>query len=136
MTNLTEKSERNTSIALLLLRLTFGGLMLFSHGWGKMMKFFGEDPIRFANPLGIGEIPTLALAVFAEVICAVLIIVGFKTRMATIPLIITMLVAIFVVHISDPFNKMEFAILYLVPYVAILLAGPGKFSVDAFIGKE
>ena len=136
MTNSIEKTERNTSIALLLLRLTFGGLMLFSHGWGKMMKFFGEDPIRFANPLGIGEVPTLALAVFAEVICAILIIIGFKTRMATIPLIITMLVAVFVIHISDPFSKMEKGILYLVPYIAILLAGPGKFSVDAAIGKE
>jgi len=136
MSSLFEKSERNTSIALLLLRLTFGGLMLFSHGWGKMMKFFGEDPIRFANPLGIGEVPTLVLAVFAEVICALLIVIGLYTRMATIPLIITMLVAVFIIHISDPFNKMEFAILYLVPYIALLLAGPGKFSVDAAMGKE
>jgi len=130
------KNQNRLDIGLLLLRVTFGGLMLINHGWGKMMKFFGDDPIKFADPIGMGETASLALAVFAEVLCAVLIILGFLTRWATIPLITTMLVAIFIVHISDPFKKMEMAILYLIPYIVIWINGAGKYSVDALIKKS
>ena len=128
--------KNQLDIGLLLLRLTFGGLMLINHGWGKMMNLFGDDPIQFADPIGIGETASLALAVFAEVVCAALVAIGFLTRWAIIPLIITMLVAIFIVHISDPFKKMEMAILYLIPYVVLWMNGAGKYSVDALLRKN
>jgi len=128
--------KNQLDISLLLLRVTFGGLMLINHGWGKMMKFFGDDPIKFADPIGVGETASLALAVFAEVICAVLIVMGFLTRWAVIPLIITMLVAVFIVHISDPFKKMEMGILYLIPYVVIWMNGAGKYSIDSLMKKS
>ncbi|MEM8523474.1 MAG: DoxX family protein [Bacteroidota bacterium] len=128
--------KNQLDIGLLLLRITFGSLMLINHGWGKMMNLFGDDPIKFADPIGIGETASLTLAVFAEVLCAALIAVGFLTRWATIPLIITMLVAIFIVHISDPFKKMEMAILYLIPYVVIWINGAGKYSIDALLKKN
>ena len=66
-------NEKNLDIALLLTRLGFGGAMLYGHGWGKLMRFFGEDPIKFADPFGFGMIPSLSLVTFAEVACAVLI---------------------------------------------------------------
>jgi len=74
---------------------------------------------------------SLGLAVFAEVICSILILIGFKTRLATLPLIITMLVAVLVVHFSDPFAIMEKALLYLLLYIILLFGGSGKYSVDA-----
>ena len=46
-----------------------------------------------------------------------LLIIGLFTRQAVIPLIITMLVAIFVIHGDDPFKDKEMAILYLIPYI-------------------
>ena len=127
--------EKALDIALLLLRVTFGGLMLINHGWGKLIKLFAEEPIKFADPFGIGMGPSLGLAVFAEAICALLLVVGLFTRWVTLPLIITMLVAIFVVHIADPFKKMEMAILYLIPYLSIYLMGPGKYSLDEILQK-
>ncbi len=123
--------EKRSDIALLLLRITFGGAMIFGHGYGKLMRFFGEDPIKFADPFGIGIIPSLSLATFAEFFCAILIIFGAFTRWATVPLIITMAVALFYVHIADPFGRQEKALLYLVAYVSILLTGPGAYSIDA-----
>jgi putative oxidoreductase len=122
-------------MASLLLRLVFGMSMVYGHGWGKLMKFFGEGEITFSDPLGIGEIPTLVMAVFSEVICAVLITLGLFTRWALIPLIATMVVALFIVHIEDPFTKMEKSLLFLAGYIAIFLLGSGRYSLDHFLKK-
>ena len=100
------------------------------------MKLFNESPIQFADPFGMGPEFSLYLAVFAEVICALLLILGLFTRLASIPLIVTMLVAIFVVHIGDPFNKMEKAILYLIPYITLSITGSGRYSLDEILRKN
>ena len=121
--------------ALLIIRLVFGLGMLFGHGWGKMLKLFAGPPFQFGDPLGVGTGISLGLAVFAEVVCAFLIIIGFWSRWASIPLIITMLVAIFVVHWDDPFGQKEKAILYLTGYLSILLAGSGWYSIEEQIRK-
>ena len=132
----SKKQAQLLDMGLLLLRVTFGALMLYSHGWRKLLKFFSEEPIGFADPIGLGMIASLVLTVFAEVFCSFLLIVGFSTRLATVPLIITMLVAIFVIHWDDPFGKKEFALLYLVPYIVIFLTGAGRYSIDALITKK
>lgn len=116
-------------IALLILRIYSGGLMIYGHGFKKLIKVFSGN-FSFANPIGIGEAPSLFLAVFAEFFCALLVIIGYKTRLALIPLIITMIVAVFVVHLHDPFSKQEFGLLFLFPYIVLLISGPGKFSID------
>lgn len=131
-----EKNTIKTDLGLLILRLFLGGVMLYSHGWGKMMKLFGDDPIKFADPIGIGMEASLWLTVFAEVVCAFLIAIGLTTRWATIPLIITMLVAVFVIHADDPFGKKEFALLYMVPLITLLLSGAGRFSLDSLFNKK
>ncbi len=124
---------RLTDLSLLLLRLAFGGLMFLNHGLGKFNKLMAGGEIKFANVFGMGPELSLGLAVFAEVVCALMVVIGLFTRMAVIPLIITMLVAIFVIHIGDPFKKMESAIIYLIPYLVLFWNGSGKYSVDEFI---
>ena len=120
-------------LGLLLLRLASGGIMAYSHGWGKMQRVL-EGELGFADPIGVGELPSLVLTVFAELVCGVLVALGLFTRAALVPLIITMVVAVFIVHADDPFSKQEFGLLYLVPYVALFLTGPGKFSLDRRLG--
>lgn len=127
---------RMSDLSLLLLRLTFGGLMIINHGWSKFQKLLNDDPIKFADPIGLGAEFSLGLTVFAEVLCALMVVLGLFTRLAVIPLLVTMFVAIFVIHISDPFKKMEMAILYLIPYLILLWHGSGRFSLDALIGRE
>ena len=121
--------------ALLLIRLIFGAGMLFGHGWGKLLKLLGGPPYQFGDPIGLGVDVSLFLAVFAEVICAALLIVGFKTKWAAFPLIITMVVAVFIVHWGDPFDSMEKGLLYLTGYLTIFMAGPGWYSIDEQIRK-
>jgi putative oxidoreductase len=41
-----------------------------------------------------------------------------------------MFVAAFIVHLSDPFARKEKAILFLIGFIAIMMMGPGKYSID------
>jgi putative oxidoreductase len=120
---------------LFVLRVSVGGFMLFGHGLKKLMAF-GELSSRFSDPLGVGSQASLSLAVFAEVFCAAALILGLATRWAAIPLIVTMLVAAFLVHTADPWAKKEFALLYLIPFLTLLIAGPGRAALDNVLRKE
>jgi len=122
------------NVAILILRLVGGGFML-THGVGKLEKLMAGGEIKFADPFGIGPGPSLALAVFAEVVCSVLLILGLGTRLASIPLIITMGVAAFIAHGDDPFAQKEKALLFLAIYLVLLLVGSGKFSADRALGR-
>lgn len=125
----------NVSTALLILRVVIGFFML-THGWGKMQTLFSGEQIQFADPIGLGATFSLVLAVFAEVLCSILLIIGLGTRLAAIPLLITMLVAAFIVHANDGFGKQEFALLYAVIYLTIGMIGAGKYSLDYLISKK
>tara|TARA_R110002020_G_scaffold25263_14_gene82450 strand:+ start:4046 stop:4423 length:378 start_codon:yes stop_codon:yes gene_type:complete len=116
------------NLGLLLMRVGFGALML-THGIPKLLKMLSGD-FSFGDPIGIGEKATLILAVLCEVLFPLLVIIGFKTRLSAIPVIITMAVAAFIVHAADPFGTKEMAILYLIGFTAIALLGAGKYSVD------
>lgn len=116
-------------LGLLILRLGTGGLML-THGYPKLLRLFGGEDIAFADPIGLGQGTTLALAVFAEFICAILVIIGLGTRLAVIPLIITMFTAAFVIHAADPFQRKELALIYLVIFTVLLITGAGKHALD------
>jgi putative oxidoreductase len=124
---------RLTDWSLLLLRITFGSMMFINHGLGKFQKFTSGEEIRFPSVFGLGAEASMGLAVFSEVVCAILIILGLFTRLAAIPLIFTMLYALLVIHIDDPIKKMESAILFLVPFIILFWQGGGKYSVDEFI---
>lgn len=129
-------SGMGRSLGVLVLRLSVGLMMAFAHGLGKIQMFMNSEIIQFADPIGLGHEMSLLLAAGAEFFCSLLLVIGLMTRLATIPLIITMMVAVFIVHANDPFQKMEFGLLYLFPYIAILLMGPGKFSVDYLLTKK
>lgn len=122
-------------LSLLLLRVVFGGLMIINHGWGKLLRLVGDEPIKFADPIGLGKEISLGLAVFSEVLCALFIVLGIFTRYASMPLLVTMLVAAFIVHGDDPFKEKEAAILFAVPYLILMLTGGGKYSLENYFKK-
>ena len=122
---------RSADVALLVLRVWLGLAMALLHGWGKLVNLISGSS-KFPDILGIGSTPALALAVFAEFFCSILLILGLWTRLAALLLLITMSVAFFMAHgakLAGQGNG-ELAFIYLAGYVVLLLAGAGKFSVD------
>lgn len=122
------------NFSMLLLRISFGGLMLANHGMSKLMGF-SQLQGKFYSFMGMGSRTTLVLAIFAEVFCSLMVILGLFTRLALIPLVIMMLVAIFGVHGGQPFEKSEMAVLYGSAFAVLLFCGPGKVSVDGMINS-
>ena len=119
------------NIGLLIIRIAAGGLM-FTHGYDK---FTGYNTMAgvFPDPIGLGSELSLQLAIFSEMFCAILLILGVLTRASLVPLIITMIVAAFVVHGADPLKKKELALLYLGCYGGLFLTGPGEFTLQKYI---
>jgi putative oxidoreductase len=125
------KNSAPTNIALLVLRLWIGLEMLLLHGFDKLTNFKTVAP-NFPDPLGIGHTTSLALAVFAEVFVSLLIILGLFTRLGALVLIIDMAVAFVFVHKMALTGEHggELAFLYLLAYVVLFVAGPGRISAD------
>ncbi|MEX2592742.1 MAG: DoxX family protein [Anditalea sp.] len=122
------------SEVLLIMRVAVS-LLILTHGWAKIANF-SENLNRFADPLGFGVATSLQLAIFAEFFCAILVGLGFMTRLALIPLIINMTTIVFVVHASDPFSRQELPLLYLISFLFLFFTGPGKYSMDRQILKR
>lgn len=114
---------------LFVLRVAVGTSML-THGIPKLQMLFAGGELAFPDTLGIGVFWTLVLVVFAEVVCSGLLILGIWTRLSSIPLVINMAVAFFVIHGPDPFGKKELALFYLLVYLNLLVFGGGKFALD------
>jgi putative oxidoreductase len=129
----TSYSNGAFNTAMLVLRLALGILMMM-HGYDKLVHF-SQYSEKFMNFMGIGSSMSLALCVFAEFFCSLFLLLGLFTRLAAIPLIIVCLVIIFKVNKGDIFGHAEIVTVYLAGYLVLLLAGPGKVSVDGMIGK-
>jgi putative oxidoreductase len=122
--------KASLDFGLLIMRIGFSvGLM--THGYGKFLKVV-QGNFEFGDPIGIGPTFSLILAAIGEFIAPILIILGWKTRLATIFPTLTMLVAFAISHDGDPFSRKEKAFVYLIAFLTLYFTGPGKYS----LGKE
>jgi putative oxidoreductase len=128
----------SADFALLVLRVWIGFQMLLIHGFGKLKNFNDVAP-NFPDPFGVGHGASLTLSVFAEFFASLLIVSGLVTRWSALVLIINMTVAFIGVHKGalSGGHTGELAFTYLMGYVTLFLAGPGRFSVDKILfGKK
>jgi len=134
--SLDPKGERFlTQLGLFLLRVVPAGILMSQHGWLKLRGFSGMAN-QFPDPLGISPHLSLALAVFGEFFCSALVVLGIWTRLAVIPPLITMSVALFIIHASDPFAKKELALMYWIVFVAVFLLGPGDWTIGRVFKRK
>lgn len=130
----------NLDVGLLVIRVMIGILMAF-YGYAKLTHFnemaasdFWAKNISF---LGMSGAVPLALTIFAELFCSILLIVGLLSRFSLIVLAFCMAYIFLVVFpmeiLSKGQNGYEFnsAFTYFIIYVGLLLTGVGKYSLDA-----
>lgn len=118
----------NRRIADILLRVGFGTFM-FARGWEKLIHLIdhlGGQRLTFADPLGIGLLPSLVLAIFAELVCSALVILGIQTRYAAWPIVFSLFLAAFVVHKGETFAERELTLVYMLAFAVIGLVGQSQ----------
>ena len=120
-------------LGLALVRLGFGLSLALAHGLGKLM-----NSSQFVSGLAQGGFPLPSLlgwaAIAGEFAGGLLLAIGLFTRPAAALVMATLGVAAFHVHAADPFQKKELALAYVVISLAVLIAGPGRYSLDAWLG--
>jgi putative oxidoreductase len=132
-------ASRVADAGLLVLRVGIGLYLSLAHGLGKMpppeMLVRGVEAMGFPAPVVFAW-----LAGLSEFAGGLLVALGLLTRPAALMILFTMGVAAFRVHLNDPWTpsasggaSKEMAMLYLVPALALLLTGAGRFSIDRVI---
>ncbi len=122
------------SFLLFLARIGFGTMFL-THGLQKMANFSALSN-TFPSVMGMGSKLSLCMAIFAEVFCTLGFVTGFLYRLSMIPMIVTMIVAVFTIHANDPLATKELALLYLMIFIIMYIAGPGSIAVDYYFARR
>jgi len=115
---------------LFFLRLTGCLLLLYVHGLPKVFHF-SEELTRIEDPFGLGPYMSLLPAIFAEVICPLFILAGVFTRIACLPIIGVLLVAMMFVHPDWSIAEGQFGWLLLIIFTTLAITGPGRWRVGA-----
>ena len=129
--------QHGVSLPPLLARLTIGEVFITS-GWAKLHNL--AQIVEYFRSLHI-PLPEVQapFAAGSELVFGALVLVGLFTRIASIPLMVIMVVAILTAKakeltgIDDLFGFIEY--LYIVLLFWLLVGGPGFFSLDRLLLK-
>jgi putative oxidoreductase len=115
------------------------GLLFLSTGWGKVHSL--DKVTSFFVKLGIPAPGLNAVVVgYSELICGSLLVIGLFTRFATLPLIVSMIVAILTAKLPDIHGVFDLVgadeFTYLCVLVMLFIIGPGLLSLDALLVRR
>lgn len=122
------RDEQARDIGLLFLRVSGGLFLLSVHGLPKLLDFTAQLQL-IEDPFHLGAHLTLILAIFAEVLCPLLIVAGVLARLACLPILFVLLVALLVVHPQWSVAEGQFGWLLLILFTTVLIAGPGRLAI-------
>ncbi|HVZ65525.1 MAG TPA: DoxX family protein [Lacunisphaera sp.] len=141
----------NADLGLLIYRCVLSFLVIRYHGWGKLAgwadeprhlpNLFALDGFRkefhtFPNYIGLSSELSYLLVTWFETFGAMMLIAGLCSRLNALGMFITLMVAFIFhhhLHLSGP-NSGEVAFAYGFAYLLLVLAGPGKYSLDRKLG--
>ncbi|MEO6612886.1 MAG: DoxX family protein [Chitinophagaceae bacterium] len=124
----------NTDLGIFLLRLILGGLFTW-HGIDAL-NHYNLYLSMSKSTIGLGANLEFNLVVFSQFICGILVAVGFLTRLAVIPIFITMTVAFFIAHKGQPFMAKELPFAYWLLCIPVFVFGSGRYSVDRLLSRK
>ena len=125
----TQWDERLQHLGLLFLRISGGLFLLWVHGLPKLLNY-SEELLRIEDPLHLGANVTLSLAIVAEVLCPLLIVAGVLVRLACLPILMVLLIALLVVHPQWSLAEGQFGWLLLILFTTVFIAGPGRLALN------
>jgi len=120
-------TAHGSDIGLLILRVWFGLVLAFAHGWGKLTGFEGFSGYVARQGFWLPDLAA-AFAVAGEVLAGIFMALGILFRPSAVAMAITMFTAALVIHWGDPFKKIEFAMAYAIPALALFFTGPGRLT--------
>ncbi|MBV4487133.1 DoxX family protein [Pseudomonas sp. SWRI153] len=126
---MVSRDEQARDIGLLFLRVSGGLFLLWVHGLPKLLDFTAQLQL-IEDPFHLGAHLTLVLAIFAEVLCPILIVAGVLARLACLPILFVLLVALLVVHPQWSVAEGQFGWLLLILFTTVFIAGPGRLAVS------
>ena len=126
--NALQRDERARDAGLLFLRVSGGLFLLWVHGLPKLLDFSAQLQL-IEDPFHLGSHLTLMLAIFAEVVCPLLIVAGVLARLACVPILFVLLVALLVVHPQWSVAEGQFGWLLLILFTTVFIAGPGRLVI-------
>jgi putative oxidoreductase len=134
MNSFLKTQPLSTDLGILLLRLILGGLFTW-HGYNAIMHY-DEYLAMSKSTIGLGVKLEFDLVVFSYLICGILLVLGFLTRLSVIPIFIAMSVAFFVAHKNDAFLMKQLPFVLWLLCIAVMIFGSGKYSIDQLIQKR
>lgn len=125
----------NTDLGVLFLRVLAAFALLKAHGIPKLLNF-QEALSHIPDPLGFGSTFSVYYAIFTNVFCAILVVIGLATRLAALLIITLTLSGLFIVHLNDPAKIQDTPLIYSIVFGFLTYVGAGKYSIDAFLLKK
>ncbi|MDE1178996.1 DoxX family protein [Paraburkholderia sp.] len=123
-----ESRASSVDIGLLYLRVSASLLVLAVHGLPKAMHY-ASQAAAIEDPFHLGKTLSMVFAIFAEVVCPPLMILGIFTRFAALPILMVTVIALTVVHRDWSLADGQFAWMLLILFGTIAIAGPGRIRV-------
>ncbi|MEO1031717.1 MAG: DoxX family protein [Bacteroidota bacterium] len=116
-------------LTLLLFRVLVSLSMINTHGMKKLMDFEGTVA-HIPDPIGVGGEVSAVIAIMANIIAPIFVILGLGTRLAILPILSVTLTGFFIVHGNDPWSVRDVPLMYSLAYLALFFLGAGKYSLD------
>lgn len=117
------------------------GLVFIMHGWQKVFVYGFDGVAQTFAGMGIPLAGVNGVVVpLLELVGGVLLVLGLFTRLVSLPLAATMVVAVLVAHLGNGFfaqdGGYEFALTLLAGTIALALAGPGELALDNAVARR
>lgn len=116
----------NVDAGLLFLRVAGSFMLVYVHGLPKIFHY-AEELTRIEDPFGLGPQVSLWSALIAELVCPVFIVTGVGARLACLPIIAVLTVAMLIVHREWSIAQGQFGWLLLIIFMTIAVCGPGRW---------
>lgn len=125
-------NEKVFDLALLMYRIGISAALFFVHGLPKLINY-EQTVLMIPDPFGLGGTVNTILAIVVNGFCAIMVALGWYTRLFILPILGLTLTGLFVVHIGDPLKVVDVPFMYSIAFAFLLICGPGNYSFDGML---